>query len=191
MTSRTRSVAGAVRIPGDRNEVALRVGKRTVQLTNLAKLFFPKAGLDLNCGQTYAALGNAVRQGLVTEAQVDVSLKRLMLSRMRLGEFDPPASVRWAQIPYKVNQAPEHDRSQARASAFGEVIDQQEHALPAGLQLVGDPGDLSYVVGYGYHVYSEPGKDREVASRCKIGAQQAPIADLELDAKQRVQNINR
>jgi len=45
MAARTRGVAGTVRIPDDRNEVELRVGKRTVTLTNLDKVFFPAAGL--------------------------------------------------------------------------------------------------------------------------------------------------
>ena len=44
MTAATRGVAGAVRIPDDRNEVELRVGRRTVTLTNLDKVFFPQAG---------------------------------------------------------------------------------------------------------------------------------------------------
>ena len=45
MTAPTRSVAGAIRIPDDRNEVKLRVGGRTITLTNLDKVFFPRAGL--------------------------------------------------------------------------------------------------------------------------------------------------
>jgi bifunctional non-homologous end joining protein LigD len=45
MTAATRRVAGAVRIPDDRNEVELHVGRQTVTLTNLDKVFFPQAGL--------------------------------------------------------------------------------------------------------------------------------------------------
>ena len=45
MTAATRRVAGAVRIPDDRNDVELHVGRRTVTLTNLDKVFFPLAGL--------------------------------------------------------------------------------------------------------------------------------------------------
>ena len=45
MTAATRRVAGAVRIPDDRNEVELHVGRQTVTLTNLDKVFFPRAGL--------------------------------------------------------------------------------------------------------------------------------------------------
>jgi bifunctional non-homologous end joining protein LigD len=45
MTATTRDVAGAVRLPPDQNDVALRVGRRTVTLTNLDKIFFPRAGI--------------------------------------------------------------------------------------------------------------------------------------------------
>jgi bifunctional non-homologous end joining protein LigD len=44
MAAMTRDVAGAVRIPDDRNEAELRLGKRTVTLTNLDKVFFPRGG---------------------------------------------------------------------------------------------------------------------------------------------------
>ncbi len=48
-----------------------------------------KAGLDLNCGGTYRHLGEAVERGLVTEAEVNQLLFRLMMTRFRLGLFDP------------------------------------------------------------------------------------------------------
>jgi beta-glucosidase len=61
-----------------------------------------KAGNDLDSGTTFAGgagggrnpanmnLVQAVRQGLITEKEVDVSLSRIMEARIRLGEFDPP-----------------------------------------------------------------------------------------------------
>ncbi|SMQ97363.1 glucan 1,4-beta-glucosidase [Xanthomonas fragariae] len=63
-----------------------------------------KHGTDLDCGVTYAALPAAVRAGLIDEAGIDTSLKRLMTTRMRLGMFDPLAKVPWAQIPASANQ---------------------------------------------------------------------------------------
>lgn len=54
-----------------------------------------RAGMDLICGgaeETDHILG-AVRQGLITEAELDVALGRLFTARMRLGQFDPPARV--------------------------------------------------------------------------------------------------
>src|SRR5262249_39417001 len=58
------------------------------------------AGMDLVCGdyrQNWnmegAAIVNAVRQGLLQEAIVDRAVERLMAARVRMGLFDPPASL--------------------------------------------------------------------------------------------------
>src|SRR6202000_2673379 len=67
-----------------------------------------RAGMDLDCGHAYAALEGAVKQGLVTEAQIDTAVRRLMLARMQLGMFDPPDQVKWAQIPHSANQSLDH-----------------------------------------------------------------------------------
>src|SRR5262245_54276496 len=79
-------------------------------------------GLDLNCGTTYAALVEAVGDGLVGASRLDESVRRLMLARFRLGEFDPPASVRWAQTPYSVNQSAAHDALARRAARSSIVL---------------------------------------------------------------------
>ena len=67
-----------------------------------------KAGCDLNCGCTYEHVPSAVEQGLLTEADVDRALSRLFRARMRLGMFDPPERVPYAQIPYEVNDCERH-----------------------------------------------------------------------------------
>ncbi|WP_198651624.1 glycoside hydrolase family 3 protein [Dyella sp. C11] len=89
-----------------------------------------KKGDDLNCGHTYAALTQAVKQGLISEAEIDASLTRLMLARFRLGMFDPPERVRWAQIPYSVNQSPEHDALARRAADESIVLLKNDGVLP-------------------------------------------------------------
>ena len=55
-----------------------------------------EVGTDTNCGTTYLALTDAVKRGLITEAQLDVSLKRLYLARFKLGLFDPPEKMLWS-----------------------------------------------------------------------------------------------
>ncbi len=67
-----------------------------------------KAGCDLECGQTYGALKEAVEQGFINEANLDQSLVRLFTARFQLGMFDPPAQVPYARIPISVNDSPEH-----------------------------------------------------------------------------------
>jgi beta-glucosidase len=68
-----------------------------------------KAGTDLNCGDTYAtSLLNAVTKGLLTEDEINVSVKRLILARMKLGQFDPEENVKYAQIPLSVVDCEQH-----------------------------------------------------------------------------------
>jgi beta-glucosidase len=68
-----------------------------------------KAGTDLNCGSVYArSLLNAVKQGLVTETQINISVKRLIMARMKLGQFDPNDKVKYAQIPLSVVDCQQH-----------------------------------------------------------------------------------
>jgi beta-glucosidase len=67
-----------------------------------------KRGTDLECGDSYKALVNAVKQGLISEAEIDRALKRLFEARFRLGMFDPPELVPYSKIPFSANDAPEH-----------------------------------------------------------------------------------
>jgi beta-glucosidase len=67
-----------------------------------------KAGTDLTCGNEYTNLIPAVRSGLITESEIDRSLKRLIRARFRLGMFDPPEMVKYSQIPYSENDSPAH-----------------------------------------------------------------------------------
>jgi beta-glucosidase len=80
-----------------------------------------QAGCDLNCGCTYGHLPAAVAQGLLSEADLDRSVRRLFRARLRLGMFDPPARVAHAAIPYEVNDSDAH-RALARATAAASMV---------------------------------------------------------------------
>lgn len=69
-----------------------------------------RRGCELNCGSVYQrALLEAVQKGMVDEGEIDLAVYRLMLTRMKLGVFDPVDQVPYAKIPYSVNDCPEHD----------------------------------------------------------------------------------
>jgi beta-glucosidase len=55
-----------------------------------------KAGTDLNCGSSYEALPEALDRGLVSEADIDTALRRLLTTRMKLGLFD--ARTAWSGL---------------------------------------------------------------------------------------------
>jgi beta-glucosidase len=80
-----------------------------------------RTGTDLDCGRVYPNLAAAVKQGLVSEAQIDTSLTRLFLARFRLGMFDDPSHVRWASIPFSDLDSPEH-RALARTVARESMV---------------------------------------------------------------------
>ena len=60
------------------------------------------AGTDVECGYGYAykSIPEAVHRGLITEAEVDKHVIRLLEGRFDLGEMDDPSLVEWSKIPY-------------------------------------------------------------------------------------------
>ncbi len=67
-----------------------------------------KNGCELNCGEVYNMLLRAVEEGLIDEETIDTAVKRLFMARFKLGMFDPPAMVPYAQIPIEVNDCQAH-----------------------------------------------------------------------------------
>jgi beta-glucosidase len=61
----------------------------TVRTAAEAAALAIKAGNDLCCGQTFNSLLASVRSNLVTVAEIDTSLGRILESRFKLGLFDP------------------------------------------------------------------------------------------------------
>lgn len=66
-------------------------------------------GTDLDCGrEAYKALVDAVQKGLISESEIDVSVKRLFAIRFRLGMFDPADRDPYSRIPYSILESPLH-----------------------------------------------------------------------------------
>ena len=59
-------------------------------------------GCDLNCGQLFAYMAEAVQQGMVSEERLDEALVNLFTARMKLGVFDEKGSTPYDDIPYTV-----------------------------------------------------------------------------------------
>jgi beta-glucosidase len=121
-----------------------------------------KNGCDLECGTTYKSLGRAVAQGLISEREIDVAMTRLMRARIRLGMFDPPERVRYARIPYRVNESPEHDRLSRRMAQESIVLLKNTGVLPlkkdlGTLAVIGPNADeLMSLLGNYYGTPSAP-----------------------------------
>jgi beta-glucosidase len=60
------------------------------------------AGTDVECGSEYKNLPEAVRRGEIKEADLDKSLRRLLIARFELGDFDSDDLNPWTKIPESV-----------------------------------------------------------------------------------------
>lgn len=94
-------------------------------------------GTDVECGtDAYLSLVKAVKDGLIAEKQIDVSVKRLFLIRFQLGMFDPKEMVSFAQTPASVLESAAHKAhalEMARQSIV--LLRNQNNVLPLSKQL--------------------------------------------------------
>jgi len=69
-----------------------------------------KAGVDNDCGGVYQSNAlTALKEGLMTEADMDRALVNIYAIRMRLGEFDPQNIVPYAGIKPSIINDPSHN----------------------------------------------------------------------------------
>lgn len=94
-------------------------------------------GTDIDCGtDAYKSLVQAVKNGQITEKQIDVSVKRLFMIRFRLGMFDPVSMVKYAQTPSSVLESEEHKEhalKMARQSIV--LLKNEKNTLPLSKKL--------------------------------------------------------
>lgn len=95
-----------------------------------------EAGCDLNCGNIYLQVYKAVLDGLIPEENVDKALEHLLMTRMRLGMFEP---CEYDAIPYDVVESKEHCRLAREAAARSVVLLKNNGILPL------DPAKLKTV----------------------------------------------
>ena len=98
------------------------------------------AGTDVECGSVYRSLPEAVKTGLISEEKVNESLKRLLIARFRLGDFDQDENVPWTQIPSSVIASKAHkDLAEKMAEEGIVLLQNRNNLLPlksSGMKLV-------------------------------------------------------
>lgn len=107
-------------------------GHNIVKTAAEASALAVKAGTDLSCGSEYAsALLDAIHRGFLTEGEIDTSVKRLFTARFRLGMFDPPSVVKYAQIPIAENDSKAHRQLAVKAAHESIVLlKNEDNILP-------------------------------------------------------------
>lgn len=89
-----------------------------------------RTGTDLECGWEYRHIPTAVKRGDLSEADIDRSLRRLLIGRMELGDFDPDSIVPWTAIPMTVVASLPHKMLALEAARKGIVLLQNNGILP-------------------------------------------------------------
>ncbi|WP_035694412.1 beta-glucosidase [Flavobacterium soli] len=94
-------------------------------------------GTDIDCGtDAYKSLVEAVKKGLITEAQIDVSVKRLFMIRFRLGMFDPVSIVKYAQTSESIlESAPHKEHALKMAQQSMVLLKNENNILPLNKKL--------------------------------------------------------
>lgn len=89
-----------------------------------------KSGVNLNCGDAYDELPAALKQGLITEADIDKALIKLLETRFKLGLFDPTDMVPFNDIGTESVNAEEHISLARQAAAKSVVLLKNNGVLP-------------------------------------------------------------
>ncbi len=98
-----------------------------------------KAGTDNDCANFFGGAAgdadymkyvDAVNQGLLTENDIDIAVKRLFTARFKLGMFDPPEMVKYAQTPDSEIDSEPHRLLALRAARESMVLLKNDGVLP-------------------------------------------------------------
>ena len=79
-------------------------------------------GCDLGCDHVFNEIPEAIRRGLITEAEADRALVRTLGTRFKLGMFDPPEDVPFTSISIDVVACEEHRQLAYRTATEAVVL---------------------------------------------------------------------
>ena len=106
------------------------------------------SGCDLNCGNTYLHLLQAVQEGLVSEEEITRACVRLMTTRFLLGMFDE--ACEYNAIPVTAVDTDAHDALARRAAEKSMVLLKNDGVLPL------DPSSVRTIAVIGPNADSIP-----------------------------------
>jgi beta-glucosidase len=114
-------------------------GHHFTKTTEAAAAISLQKGMDNECvdfthkvpdNSDYVKYLNAVKQGLLSEKDIDVSLRRLFRARFLLGMFDPPSMVPYANTPYSENDTEAHRQLSLTTARESLVLLKNDGVLP-------------------------------------------------------------
>ena len=139
------------------------------------------SGADVECGTSYRALVDAVEQGLISEADIDVNVRRILTSRFELGMFDPAEDLPWANLGADVLSSPAHTELAKKAAREAIVLLKNDNnTLPLRkdnitIAVVGPNADDARVILGNYNGYPTAANTKTILGAIKDAAPGAKI----------------
>src|SRR5690606_14512796 len=91
---------------------------------------------DLECGQSYEHLLASVKEGLITEKQIDISLRRILRGWFQLGMFYPIDRIPWSKLSYDIVASEKHREQWLHVARQSMTLLKSEHrTLPLNKSL--------------------------------------------------------
>lgn len=100
-------------------------------------------GTDVECGNAYSTLSEAIEKGYLTEADIDVALRRVIKGWIELGMLDDVDRTPWADIPYSVVASDEHAEQALNVARKSMVLLKNDGVLPVR------PGSVRKIAVFG------------------------------------------
>jgi len=88
-----------------------------------------KSGVNLDCGNEFQSLPEAVKRGLITEKEIDQALSKLLVTRFKLGLLDPINNNPYSKIGEEVIGCKKHTDLAYEAAAKSIVLLQNKNNL--------------------------------------------------------------
>ncbi len=138
------------------------------------------SGADIECGTSYRSLTQAIEQGLITEADIDVNVKRILKARFELGMFDAPESLPWANLGLEQLSSPEHTALASKAAHEAVVmLKNKDNILPLRkdmkIAVVGPNADDARVILGNYNGYPSAANTKTILDGIREAAPSAEI----------------
>ena len=139
------------------------------------------SGTDVECGTSFKSLTEAIEKGLITEAQIDVNLRRILEARFKLGMFDPAEKLPWAKLGEEQLSSAAHTALAAKAAREAIVLlKNQDNVLPLKkdgitIAVVGPNADDARVILGNYNGYPTAANTKTILGAIRDAAPGAKI----------------
>ena len=87
-------------------------------------------GTDVECGSSYKTLTEAVENGFITEADIDIAMRRIIRGWIELGMLDYADLTPWKDIPYSIVASKEHAKQALDVARKSMVLLKNDGVLP-------------------------------------------------------------